>query len=161
MSGFIKGLEFVFAVEGGLAFHPDDPGGLTNYGVTQATYSKWLAATQQPDASVKRITREEAEAVYLKFYWVAGKCDALPYPLNIVHFDSMVQHAEAPKLLQRALGVEEDGIIGPLTLNAATPQRAEELIWVRLAYYTGLRNWKSFGRGWVSRMVELRKLVSA
>ena len=38
---FERALTFVLRWEGGYVDHPADPGGATNYGVTQRTYDAW------------------------------------------------------------------------------------------------------------------------
>lgn len=173
MSGFLEASGVVFESEGGLSDHPWDKGGRTQFGIIADTWKRWLAATGQAQRPIDTITKDEARAIYHKWYWLAGKCDALPWPLSLVHFDSMVQHAEAPRLLQRALRVKEDGLIGPATIAAALPARAqllaEELIWTRLLYYRDLLDYRelqkgqpgnySFIRGWITRMHELRNIV--
>ena len=39
---FIKSLEAVLEHEGGYVDHPEDPGGRTNMGITQAVYERYL-----------------------------------------------------------------------------------------------------------------------
>jgi lysozyme family protein len=67
--------EFTYAVnevlrsEGGLVNDPADPGGLTNYGISQRAY---------PGVDIAKLTKEEAIAIYYRDYWLAAKCDKLP-----------------------------------------------------------------------------------
>lgn len=61
--------------------------------------------------------------------------------------------------LQRALGVVDDGVIGPKTLAAALsadPQVLKaKLLAQRLRFMAGLSNWPSFSRGWSRRVADL------
>jgi lysozyme family protein len=60
------------------------------------------------------------------------------------------------KLLQRALGIADDGVIGPQTITklALTPICALVLRFnaEREEFYTGLPTWGSFGKGWSRRV---------
>lgn len=163
MAGFPQAVEIVFRAEGGLADDPQDRGGRTNLGITTELWERWRDRLGKPGTAVDACDRTDAYRIYFTDYWTKGKCDGLPWPLSLAHFDSMVQHREAPRLLQRALGVKEDGLIGPATLNAAPPANAvrlaEDLIWTRLAYYRGLSDFPHFGRGWLDRMATLREYV--
>jgi lysozyme family protein len=72
------------------------------------------------------------------------------------------------RLLQRALGFtgeEVDGSIGPETLGAAAKSDARSLV-VDLAkrqaaYYRGLADFPTFGRGWLNRTRARRRAALA
>jgi lysozyme family protein len=70
---------------------------------------------------VRALTRAEAASIYRRFYWDAVRADALPPGLDHAVFDLAVNSGppRASTLLQRVLGVAEDGLIGPITLEAA------------------------------------------
>jgi hypothetical protein len=89
---FESSLAFVLGAEGGLANDPVDKGGPTNLGITQAVYSEWLQRHGLRDAPVAKISHEEGDAVYHELFWNAGNCGSLPSPLNLCHFDGLVQH---------------------------------------------------------------------
>lgn len=161
-------------LEGGEVNDPADRGGHTNLGVTQRAYSRYRDRKGLPARSVALIEREEALELYREDYWEAGSCDELPSPLNAVHFDACVHHgpAGAGRLLQDALGVTVDGIIGPETLGAvgALPvsgirKLCEDQLWLRVGLLseiverdpTQLR----FFRGWINRLHLLRTSVLA
>lgn len=152
---------FVLAREGGYADDPDDPGGATNRGITQATYTAWRTKQRLPTQHVRHCTIEETAAIYRSEYWDKHRCGDLPWPLALVHFDSAVQHASADRLLQETLGVKVDGQIGPKTLAEARtgdPWRwALRLIFQRLDYYRSISKGPllKFLPGWCRRMVLL------
>jgi lysozyme family protein len=165
VSGFAQALPFVLAREGGYVDHPLDKGGPTNFGVTQATFDRWLASKGKPPRPVKEITDEEVAAVYHADYWLASKCDALPWPASLAHFDAAVNHGplRAAYMLQEALGVEADGKIGPKTLAAAAAIHPSELVdrllWIRVKFYQAISKGDQlvFLRGWLARVLELRR----
>jgi lysozyme family protein len=171
MSGFLQALPFVLEMEGGYANHPSDPGGATNFGITQLTYNQWRVAKGLKWANVRHITEEEVQAIYHERYWTDGHCDSLPWPVSLAHFDACVNHGigNATKLLQKALGVTPDGVIGPVTeaaIHRADPDRLlNDMGWTRLRFYFDICQRrpasKVFLMGWVLRLLKLRKRVAA
>lgn len=169
MAGYLQALGVVFENEGGLADHEADRGGRTNFGITTDTWRRWLESQGKAFVPVDDATPEDARQIYWRWYWLEGKCDGLPWPLSLVHFDSCVNHGvgTAARLLQKALGVKQDGIIGPMTLGAASVERARDqaldLIWVRLWKYRRICQMDDsqtvFLNGWVKRMSDLRDVV--
>ena len=166
-----QALQFTLQWEGGYVNDPRDPGGATNKGVTQATYDSYRRKKGQPTAPVKGISDAEVQAIYETLYWAAAQCDKLPWPLSAAHFDSAVNAGpkQAAKLLQRALHVADDGIIGPGTLAAA--QAADPVAAAdgdcdaRLAFYQALVKSKptlgAFLKGWTRRVEALRVFCGA
>lgn len=159
MSDFDRALKLVLKAEGGYVNDPDDPGGATNQGIIQVTYTEWRQMHGLPQRSVEEITPDEIRAIYRAQYWEKGQCDKMFWPLNYVHFDSMVQHNRAPYLLQKALGVAEDGVIGQKTLEAANiwvEEKALRLLLIRAFYYRDLAHRQpqlaKFLRGWLIRL---------
>jgi hypothetical protein len=66
--------------EGGVTNDPADPGGATMFGISK---------TYHPNVQFP-ITWEQAKDIYLADYWIKGGCDSLPFPLDCLHFDAMV-----------------------------------------------------------------------
>jgi len=171
VSGFYQALPVTLRFEGGYANHPNDPGGATMRGVTQATYDAFRRQHGKDVRDVRGITDAEVELIYHAHYWVPAKCDALPWPASMCHFDAAVNHgvAGAAKILQRAVGVTPDGIIGPKTLAAvgATPMPllCGRLLFERLDYYERItfanRRLAVFLLAWLSRVNALRDQVRA
>lgn len=165
MSGFPEALAFVLEREGGYVDHPNDRGGPTNKGITTAVYDAHRRARGQPTRSVRDITDAEVAEIYMARYWVPAKCGALPWPAALAHFDCAVNSGvrQAAILLQRAVGVTEDGLIGPATLAAvqrAGRARLLAKLWVgRLDFYqrivAGNPSQRVFLRGWENRISEL------
>ncbi|CAB4140039.1 zliS Lysozyme family protein [uncultured Caudovirales phage] len=149
--------------EGGYVNHPKDPGGATNKGIIQRTYDSWRDRQGQPRQSVKAITPAEVAAIYRRDYWDAVKGDDLPTGVDYAVFDFAVNSGinRAAKFLQRAVGVADDGVIGPATLAAVAKADASDTVAkicdARLAWLQTLPHWPTFGRGWGSRVADVRK----
>lgn len=60
---------------------PDDPGGLTKWGISQRAY---------PALDIRNLTQQEAEAIYYRDYWRPCGAQALEWPLSLIHFDAAV-----------------------------------------------------------------------
>lgn len=117
---FGEALDFVLKEEGGYVDDPNDHGGSTNKGVTQAAYDGYRNSTGSGSQSVRYINDAEVYEIYFNRYWIAGKCDQMNFPINLVHMDACVNSGlrAAMKLLQRALDVEDDGVFGKQTIAA-------------------------------------------
>lgn len=68
----------------GCSNHRADSGGLTCYGITQATYSS------RESGSVTSLSAKSAKEFFRKYYWEQFKCDRYEYPLALACFDSYV-----------------------------------------------------------------------
>ena len=154
---FDKALALVLKHEGGYVDHPKDPGGATNKGITIATFRRYVNPKGTKD-DLRRLTTAQAGVVYRKQYWDKVRGDDLPDGVDYAVFDFAVNSgpSRAAKYLQDVLGVAQDGKIGPATLRAANAFRAsqiiEELCGDRLAFLKRLGTWKTFGRGWSTRV---------
>jgi lysozyme family protein len=120
-------------------------------GVTQRTYTDWRERRGLSWQSVKRMEGPEREAIYGE-YWQLSRADALPEPLDAAYFAHFfnAEHGSAKdpnpgsavKALQRALGVDADGVIGPQTEAAMTgadgPAILPRLLVEQLVHYHDL-----------------------
>jgi lysozyme family protein len=142
--------------EGGFVDHPADPGGATNWGITERVARSHGYAGHMRDLPV-----DLAKRIYRADYWDAVRADDLPAAVRYVVFDAAVNSgvAQSVRWLQRALGVRDDGVIGPVTLAAAAQQNPEalraRLLGQRLRFMSGLPNWPAFSRGWARRIADL------
>jgi lysozyme family protein len=171
---FQRALAFVLKAEGGYTNHPSDRGGPTNKGILQREYDQYRRAEGLPPADVRDILNAEVEDIYLHDYWLAGRCDRMPWPVSLAHFDACVNVgvAQAAKFLQRSVGTRDDGMVGPLTLgalNAALEQESPSALSARLArqripFYRELAkrapDQRVFLQGWLNRVGVLEAEVS-
>jgi lysozyme family protein len=161
-NSFDIALAHVLKHEGGFVDHPADPGGATNMGITRAPLTR--ARNRQATATdVRALARPEAASIYRRFYWQPVRADDLPAGLDHAVFDLAVNSGttRAAKLLQRVLGVAQDGAIGPATLEAArravTTDAIRALQRERLAFLQNLATWPVFGRGWRARVAAVER----
>lgn len=164
-ANFEKIFERILAHEGGYSNHPADNGGATNMGVTQKVFNDFLAASGQKPYSVKNITRSQVRAIFNVKYWIAVKADRLPpgWDYAIVDMAYNSGPGRAARLAQLVLGLEADGILGPISLaaiNKAPVEKLNEFNDRRLAFLKTLDDWPVFKKGWSDR-VALVKKVSA
>jgi len=144
--------------EGGYVNHKDDKGGATNWGVTES-----VAREAGYTADMRDLPVDKAKAIYRSAYWTPVRADQLPESLRYSVFDAAVNSgtSQAIKWLQRALGVVDDGKIGPVTLGTANfndPQKTlARMNGQRLEFMANLSNWPAFGRGWARRIASLLK----
>jgi lysozyme family protein len=168
MAEFERSLIKVLVHEGGYVNHPADPGGATNRGVTQRVYDDFLKSRQMKARPVKEITSAEVEAIYRQKYWNLMKGDQLPAGVSYVVFDGAVNSgvAQSVKWLQRALGINPDGLIGPATLEAVAshPDHDDLIAKIcdrRMAFLKALKTYSTFGRGWASRVAGVKAVGQA
>lgn len=153
---FDTAFEKLIGHEGGYSNHAADPGGATNYGVTQA-----VARANGYTGDMRDFTLAQSKAIYRRQYWDAVRADELPAVARYSVFDAAVNSgvSQSVKWLQRALGVSDDGAIGPKTLAAAQAADGQALkakmLGARLQFMTDLATWPSFGRGWARRVASL------
>lgn len=148
---FDKAFEVLIGHEGGYVNNPSDPGGETKYGVSKRAY---------PDVDIANLTIEQAKAIYLRDYWQRARCDELPPTVAFQVFDTAVNSGigQSIRFLQRAVGVADDGHVGPLTINAVRRLDAESIAarfnGHRLEFMTKLSTFDVFGRGWARRIAK-------
>lgn len=146
----------VFGHEGGYSDHKDDPGGKTQYGITE-TVAREFGYT----GDMRDLPHAYAKLIYREKYWDAVSADLLPAGIRYAVFDAAVNSGprQAIKWLQAAAGVSTDGIIGPVTLKAVHMLNAPDLklrmLAQRLHFLTKLKTWDSFGRGWARRIADV------
>jgi lysozyme family protein len=146
---FDQAFERLLGHEGGYVNNPHDPGGETKFGISKRSY---------PGEDIAGLTEDRAKQIYFRDYWGPAGCDSVPDGLRFELFDMAVNSGvrAAIKTLQSALGETADGVLGPLTIQAANsinPLRAAaKMSGARLAMMADLPTWPAFGRGWAKRI---------
>jgi len=184
---FDDAFKIVLGFEGGYVNDPADKGGETNYGITYNTLNDAKNKGWIPfNVTIQNIQLEHAKIIYKKGYWDVVQADSLPHPLDLIMFDSAVNHGPgaAVKLLQKSLNallryteLKIDGIVGPLTLRAVndyiglgstpgTPPDSNirylciDVLLNRVELYSSIvnsnRSQEKFLRGWLNRVFKLK-----
>ena len=154
MTWFDQCFDNLIKFEGGYSLDARDPGGETNWGISKRAY---------PAIDIKNLTREGAKEIYKRDYWDRAQCCKLPPSLAFLLFDAAVNSGigQAIRFLQRAVGVADDGVLGPMTISAINRLDAESLcarfLGHRLDFMTRLSTWDVFGKGWSRRIADQLK----
>lgn len=160
-SDWNEAINFVIEQEGEYTLDPNDPGGETKYGISKKSY---------PSLDIKNLSRADAVEIYKRDFWNPCRCDDLARPWALLVFDSAVNQGPrvATRIMQIALGVTVDGIIGPKTIAAthsASPRTVRLALAERLAAYARLMaekpNLLVFARNWSFRVLELAGRIDA
>lgn len=136
--------------EGGYVFNPHDPGGETKFGISKRSY---------PHLDIHSLTLADAKTIYRRDFWDRAQCDKLHPDIAFDLFDGAVNSGigQAIRWLQRAVGVADDGVVGPLTLASINRENDTSAIRARysghrLDFMTRLSTWDVFGKGWARRI---------
>ena len=162
MTAFDDALKLVLREEGGRVDDPRDSGGRTNHGITQNTFNAWMDANNLPRRDVWTITNDEVAAIYRNYYATPIRFDDLPVGVSYCILDDAVNSGvvESLRELQRCLGLYPDGVIGALTVSAASKADRAKLINAlcdtRLTFMRRLKAYVTFGRGWSARVAFVR-----
>jgi len=160
-SNWQKSFELMLKSEGGYVNNPADPGGMTNLGVTKATWENWVGRASD-EAEMRSLTPEKVEPLYKKKYWDAVRGDELPAGISYLLFDFAVNAGvgRSIKTLQSAIGVTSDGGFGPMTMAAVQAIDPKELIerfsQAKEDFYRSLQTFATFGRGWLNRVADVK-----
>lgn len=148
-------LAFTLDQEGGWSDNTDDPGGLTNRGVTLRTLQAFQHGATADD--LRNISEATLETIYRREYWSVMGCDNLPAGVDLMVFDFGVNAGPARSVgyLQVVAGVRRDGVDGAQT-QAAVAKLAPTNVITKLnglmvAHYRALPSFDEFGDGWLAR----------
>lgn len=159
----------VAEIEGGYQNHPADRGNYnrrgelvgTNWGIAAFVAEEYFNRTVTAE-DMRTLKKSVALEIYRRKFWEPLRASEFPTQAlaNIV-YDGFVNHGKwGIRLLQRVLGVVEDGIVGPITLASIHAVGPEELYRAyydaRHAFYHAIvRNrpdQRVFLRGWMRRL---------
>jgi lysozyme family protein len=140
--------------EGGYVDDPNDPGGATNFGISQTAY---------PSLDIANLTEDQASQIYYDDYWVPFSCGNIPIHLDLWFMTACVMSGgeTATKILQQLVGVTADGIYGPHTAQAVQNFPAasyHEYLTLYTQHLMSLSDWSSFSKGWLNRLYRIAAL---
>lgn len=148
---FDQAFDRLIGHEGGYVNDPRDPGGETKFGISKRAYR---------DVNIATLTIDDARRIYQRDYWDKARCSDLPPQVAFQVFDTAVNSGigQATRFLQRAVGVADDGSIGPLTIAAVFRLQPEQVAarfnGQRLDFMSRLSTWDTFGKGWARRVAQ-------
>ena len=146
-------------VEGGYSNHSADPGGETMWGIT-----KNVARANGYLGPMRSMPKEKAIDIYLDRYWRPNFFSKIDNHLAFHLYDCTINSGimNAVKILQGALGLAQDGVPGPATMQrvSETPEAQAVLLFNirRMRFYSQLKTYGTFGRGWTNRLLTLASL---
>jgi lysozyme family protein len=158
-------IEDIIDREGGYVNHPSDKGGPTNYGITKFVLAAWRG--KRPEDLTERdmmlLSPGEASDIYREMYIHRPGLGRIPDDkLRSFLVDTGVNHGpkRAIKMLQRALKIPDDGVIGPKTMLAlfsAEPTKLfADVVAERAVAYgkilTADPSQSVFAHGWMNRL---------
>ena len=177
MAKFEKALDYVLQNEGGFSNNPNDFGGATQFGITQATLSNWLKHPATVD-DVKSMTKDVAAAIYAQNYWHPLKLDQIEYTRMATCIFDMAVNMGLRRPVQWAqvccntidqMNLEVDGVMGPKTIEALNYVYSVEFIqtYSALAWGYYLRRVEEnpsqavFLKGWTARAKRMLTLLQS
>ena len=135
---------------------PDDPGGATFAGIDKSSHPNFPFSNPQPANVVAAYAAD----------WTNCHADMFPKPVNVTlaNFAVNMGRVGAMKVLQGAVGVDQDGVLDPRTLTAvkgAISTNGPLFLALKMCdaadarYKTFSGAWK-YLRGWLNRDNDLR-----
>ena len=175
MDNFEKAIGYVLMNEGGLVDDPDDPGGITNFGITLRTLSDYFSSGHNPQRAatpddIKNLTLEQAKTIYRECWWEKMRLDEINHvgvATAILDIGVNSGPSRAIKTAQQAAGVRVDGVMGPKTIdaiNSTTPgDFVDHCASLMRDFYRELADMrpssKKFLAGWLARANRIETLA--
>lgn len=157
MNAFDTAFEATVGHEGVFSTDRNDPGNYTPDGVFKGT-KFGISAKAYPQLDIENLTLEQAKLIYLRDYWERPRLDKLQPQVAAQVFDGAVNSGPRVSImwLQRALQINADGVIGPVTISKSWEAHPDSVIrkylGYRLSHMTDLAIWPSQSRGWARRI---------
>lgn len=159
----------IFDNEGGYQNSYDDRGNWTSgkVGEGELRGTKFgISAMTYPDLDIVNLTVEKAKSIYYVDWWVGLGISKFPKPLQYQLFDAAINHGmdATIKMLQYAIGVKADGMFGPRSKQALSLVSDDDVLLLflseRLLFMTGIKTWKTYGKGWARRIAHNLRYAS-
>jgi hypothetical protein len=156
---FLYALSWHLSQEGIIANHPLDPGGFTYAGISRNVHASWEGWKYLSNG--KSIPESMIVSFYDSLVWKTMKCDSLPPAIAFYLFDTacLIGTPYTIYMLQNALNVTPDGIIGSQTIRAIRNHDPKSLLLKlhnkRVAFHNKIvkkyPNLNVFYNGWIRR----------
>jgi len=167
LNNFKQSLQYVLESEGLFTDNPLDSGGATMHGITLETYRVFKKNTHLTPNDLKNISDEDVSTIYFYQYWNVCDCSLLPDGVDYCVFDFAVNagYGRSIKTLQKAVGADVDGHLGPITLALVNHKDQLGLIKAfsdqKEAFYKGIVANKPsqiiFLDGWLARIDDVQE----
>lgn len=170
---FDQSINYVLKNEAGFVDNPKDPGGRTNFGISQKLLDGLDAS--QPDhlkmnLKVEDMDVEQAKTIYARVFWVPMQLDRYDFFMATAMLDVAVNQGQKHSIMaaQAACGFfAVDGVMGPKTIAALLS--VDEYDWlqkfllhVQVRYVDVVKenpDLIQFLEGWLARSLRLLSLV--
>ena len=141
---FKEALQFVLKWEGFISYDPNDPGGMTIWGISYRSHKDAVLEMELLlDNGDKDKAFKMAENIYYNDYWLKAGCDKLLKPMDIIVFDTAVNMGR--------------GKANELLMNCKADWK--DYLLLRLYAYSKFDLAKLYFRGWANRTLDLYNLV--
>lgn len=167
MANFEKALAYMLPNEGGYSKDPEDPGGATNFGITQRTLGEFrkMGVGSAFPIDVRYLTKEQAGMVYNAKYWLFQQIENDRVASKLFDAGVNIGPGMAIKMAQvsanavdPSLNLIIDGSLGKLTAAGINSLDADaflgEFVSELSNYYIGLDK-PRFIAGWLARAARL------
>lgn len=161
MAEFDKYAPKLLQFEGGYVNHPEDRGGITNKGITLATYREYCGQ-HKTIKDLQNMSYGTWQKIMKDMYWDKCNADKIEnQSLAEIIVDWCVNSGMVGlRKVQEIVGCKPDGIAGPITLSLINTSDAETLfdrLWkARHQFYVNIvkrsPSQKVFMNGWMNRL---------
>jgi lysozyme family protein len=172
IDNFNKSFDLVIGHEGGFSNDQRDKGnhlpdgreGSTMLGCTQYNWENYINKRVTQD-DMKKLLPSDVKPYYKRDYWDAVAGDLLPSGIDYAAFDFAINAGAnaSRKFIQSALGVNDDGIFGPVTLASIHAADEKELLQkftdAKSLFYINLNN-PVYIKGWLKRVADVQSTAS-
>ena len=155
--------------EGGYSNDKRDPGNWTGGTVGKGALNGTkfgIAASTYPSLDIKNLTLTQAKEIYKKDWWDKLGGHGLHSAITFQLWDFSINAGKKRAIieLQQVAGVTADGVIGPKTIEAVNALDLNDVLLSltaeRLKFYTSLKTWPTWGKGWVNRVADNLKYAA-
>lgn len=134
---FEEAFAFTIGEEAGYVNDANDPGGETKWGISKRSY---------PNEDIKNLTKERAQELAYKDYWLKASCDKYERPLGMVVFDNAYHSGVAAAVANVQQYPDwKDLII----------ERIEDMVEIVDSRPTSIK----YLKGWIKRALKLYRLA--